>query len=177
MVFSQDCLTHPVGSHWGMMITALGYLGMGIDFEGDILTKIQFSSCWNQVEIFLKVLVCKHYLHIPPDINPHAHCPGTCWSGSSLTFTGVQQQYLLMGGHLLLLPTAPWTIYVSLDFCAKVFSLKTNYLPLFWGERKKEWKKEEKRWWLDKKKYSRRMMRKQRKMCMRVASLAFSEKV
>lgn len=34
-----------------------------------------------------------------------------------------------MGGHLLLLPTAPWTIYVSLDFCAKVFRLKTNYLP------------------------------------------------
>lgn len=46
--------------------------------------------------------------------------------------TGVQHttQYLLMGGHLLLLPTAPWTIYVSLDFCAQVFNLKKpNYLP------------------------------------------------
>ena len=42
--------------------------------------------------------------------------------------TGVQQ-YLLMAGHLLLLLTAPWTIYVSLDFCAQVFNLKTNYLP------------------------------------------------
>ena len=69
-----------------------------------------------------------------------------CWFSlryddkESLTYgvTGVQQQYLLMGGHLLLLPTAPWTIYVSLDFCAQVFSLKTNYLPLFWGQPKNE---------------------------------------
>ena len=43
--------------------------------------------------------------------------------------TGVHLQYLLMAGHLLLLLTAPWTIYVSLDFCAQVFKLKTNYLP------------------------------------------------
>ena len=47
---------------------------------------------------------------------------------SFMVCTGVQQ-YLLMAGHLLLLLTAPWTIYVSLDFCAHVFKLKTNYLP------------------------------------------------
>ena len=47
---------------------------------------------------------------------------------SFMVCTGVQQ-YLLMAGHLLLLLTAPWTIYVSLDFCAQVFKLKTNYLP------------------------------------------------
>ena len=54
------------------------------------------------------------------------------WAAAAMVHgvcTGVHLQYLLMAGHLLLLLTAPWTIYVSLDFCAQVFKLKTNYLP------------------------------------------------
>ena len=79
---------------------------------------------------------------------------------SFMVCTGVQQ-YLLMAGHLLLLLTAPWTIYVSLDFCAKVFSLKTNYLPLFWGQPKNESIPRKKETSIPPKWYSRRMMRKQ----------------
>ena len=63
-----------------------------------------------------------------------------------------------MLGHLLLLPTVPWTIYVSLDFCVQVFRLKTKlFTPILRVEKKKKQQLD-----IDpKKKYSRRMMRKQ----------------
>ena len=128
-------MSHVSACHMSHVSTCLKHGGSGISIRvqcGDQISDSLDMIISERWLLSLKVAMIKICFKFLKCDRPAIY---VMWSNEMMTeatsfmvCTGVQQ-YLLMAGHLLLLLTAPWTIYVSLDFCAQVFKLKTNYLP------------------------------------------------